>query len=314
VSGYLQRLFDRAAPVPPGAPDAMPAMPTASPVAAQDQRLHDPSLAAAIPPLPGADDDVQEPALDASDPLGQEMPGAAPPAADPVRRPVTDHDPAASRESFHTIERHVVSPTEPSWRITERTVMPTPPPASRGGEAPAERSAERSRSQDDMPPPNAPPPVTRSPAPDARPERRSETPAPLPGDESGRLEALAPQTPEQQARVTPAMPALQPPPYPEPRAAVREAEAAIPSAQAPIDIEPPPLPPPTLPSAVADSPEAEEPPRPTGQRPPVIERAVEPVRETPPAPRRQVTADSVSVIGSLARRRRTTTLFGLRRR
>jgi hypothetical protein len=74
------------------------------------------------------------------------------------------------------------------------------------------------------------------------------------------------------------------------------------------------MPPPALLSPLAGPPPAEEPPRPSPQRPPAGERTVEPVREEAPTPRPRVTAESASVIGPLMRRRRTATLFGLRRR
>jgi hypothetical protein len=311
VSGYLQRLFDRAAAVP-SQPVALPGGPSLSPVAEADQRLNDPALAGRFDLAAPFADDTGTPEAEAFASSGGTGARAAPSAAiapaPPSRTPSEPLAPPPAAAPADTALRPPASPEQapsrPAWR----------PPAV-GDVAPEDWVVE---------PEPTTAPLTRRPLPAAAPE-----PPPPPSRPSAQPAATAepPSTGAEPSRVAAASPAAPITPRPPVEPARRDAPAGRePRLEAYERIverretettttwvepaSPPPLPP--------LLPERETMPPPP-QAPQVVERTVvtsPPAAASPePAARlRPLTANEASLIGPLAKRRRALTLFGLRRR
>ena len=323
MSGYLQRLFDRsAAPAPRQsggtgrlAPHARPSMVSQSPVAAADQRLNDPSLAALIGATPQAGD--QGPV----EPVGEFVPPR--PVARDRRNTARDHlvrriGPVARQPSDPPDGLQPDQPTSPppmpeGDREPETAEMPAHPvpvnPAvadDQGPSSPIEDMSALTASVE----PSIPQPEPIRPAPPADPIPARAEP-----------EATAESIVERDA------PPIEPPPgepatvvefreTPVPAAPEPDAEQPDPAAEAPQRAEPPPkpeppAPPPPEPETIIVRMHAPAPaPRPAEHREP---ESAPPETIQPPRPRPRTAAEA-SVIGALPHRRRVRTLFGVRRR
>lgn len=325
MSGYLQRLVERAAPRPPpaapGLTETVPAGAVTSPLAALDQRLHDPALAAALLSPFAASAAEEGPDAGREDVAWRPQP---PPALFPGKLP-----------------RSAEVRAEPPARVAAAASPPAPPahngedmaPRREGSATFFERIVERSRhpafqepaasvgTRDAVVPP--PPPRAVPPSPQLRPDPAAERGAPPPAARPLEVEAKPaaprpqPSEPRSTGEPVPASPL--PPAVSSPVLPARQDSAPAPQPAMVIDVQPPPLPPPApLPptrSAAAPAPaaprkEVQASPRRTGEE----TRRSEPLRDERRAPRPPVSAEAVSLIGPLARRRRATTLFGLRRR
>lgn len=323
MTGLVQRLLDRAAPVPDAAGQAATVAPSASPLAAHDQRLgsglvDDAGLGIGAPDATRAEDTgtmwprvgagvaetrhvvADEAATDtASDPASEDPPRADPPADGPAPSmaapgPVLD-GPAPLAPQPHAMDR----PASPKAGNVDPDMTPSADPG-------APQVAEPARS--DLPP-------------DALPQsaRNGREPAP-----TGTATAPGHGVPAEPA------PVMITPDGPIPVEAGTHPDVTIvPPAADPVAVVPEPVessdapqPDATPRLAMPVAPAPHVPPATLPQDAPVPQtRIVERViRETPadtpdnPPPRGPLTADSVSKIGKLPDRRRVHTLFGRRRR
>ncbi len=329
MTGYLQRLLDRNAPAPaaPGAaggdaPVARPAMPSRSPIAAADQRLNDPNLAALIaaapPPRTG------ETGLFGPEPEASDYAPGHPTAkttgytersirrAGRIRDRRESETPSAPASQFGRAEPP--SPSEPpshtpqppaSQPIDELSEPVTPPPAA---PLPAEHPLRRLDVDIIRPPAEAPTPSDRTPSTSpetaAEPERPSAPDLRLVEDPDGGL-------PDVSA------------PRPTPPGLIEQADAAAPEPEQqstgeadPQTVEPPPLPVPPPPPRPEPETIVIEKTEPARQAAPAEQAKQEaappaPVERPRPGPK---TAAAASLIGPLPQRMRVRTLFGVRRR
>ncbi|WP_395788805.1 hypothetical protein [Aquimonas sp.] len=314
MSAYLQRLFDRAAPMAaPSLPSAVPAGPSLSPVALSDQRLNDPARAAQFDAATGFDS-----SLDASG-TTSELPPTGVDAGLPATPHVQSPEQARPQSAAVRSESALPAPVADAARVAADPIAPTQAPGLRPGVLDIEPG--------DLllpePPEAAEPVQTEPPAPvpravPATPDHDGARAAPAAAEHSERA-PLAPKP----------LPRRSPPPAPSVEArplplAVPRTEVAIttvtPTAQAdavqrPLQqAMPPPLQMPALP-ATEPSPEAPAAPSatPAARREPPT-AAPQPPAESPPPRVRPLSANEASVIGPLTPRQRALTLFGLRRR
>lgn len=328
MTGYLQRLLDRSqpAPAPSGAPGgdaplARPAMPSRSPIAAADQRLHDPALAGLIGMTPPAQGDEAhplgpEPGFGMSDPLerpsrrqgtADQHPtvpaerhgrrGTEAPPPDPTFRRSEVLDSATSTQPFRVESDETRPPDEPAAESAETQ----PPPV------PVEHPLRRLDVDFTLPPaePTPQPPPSPASAPD--PSQQTAKPA---APELRLVERSAPETRQvplsEQAR-SPA--STDTPPHP-----IEQQQAPI-TAETPHTAEPPPLPAPPPPSPDPETiiiEKTEPAPQVVRTEQPAPEaKPPEPVERPRPRPK---TAAAASLIGPLPQRMRVRTLFGVRRR
>ncbi len=314
MSAYLQRLFDRAMPAPPSASlaAALPAGPSLSPVAQADQRLNVPGLAdqlgvAAVgePLLESGPRDTEFLGpVDASAlaPLSPAQPRSrdritevstpdfTPSPAMPVDPPPAPAAPPALFRGVGTIDADdLVLPEQATPADTERTAQASPVPptslAPYGAEPTLAPKAEIASPQVIEP---------------ALPVRA--VPAPMPG-----LEPRSPASPTE-ARATESLaspPSIELPPQ-------VEAERPQAPADAPLQVQVPPL---RVPALETPEPAVVASPTHPAPRPSLPQPAPEPPRQqAQPTRPRPVSANEASVIGPLAARQRVHTLFGLRRR
>lgn len=316
-AGYLQRLLDRSVPggTNPVATEVVPSAPSASPIAQWDQRLNDPDLAAQLgygvfaglegdpderPPLAPTPEVFRPrlipraalPALDLSPPRPAE---AAPPPRSPLGRVEEAAHPAPASPAA-TI---APVPVRPSADSGERAIplLDVEPPAldmSRAEPRPTERIDE-------------PPAGAVSPVRPAMPE-----PLPAPPEVFAASVDDPPPSPVEAAPAVPA-PALtvaeptivRPEPAPSaPFTDRREDDLALALPPTPAPSEPP--------VAMRESPGAA---RETDPQPAPV-AAPTPTATPEPSARavRLMTAAAASVIGPLAPRARSVTVFGTRRR
>jgi hypothetical protein len=325
MSGYLQRLLDRAPPSAATAPaavaasapaNALPAGPSLSPVALADQRLNDPALLGQLGLPPVAESGFGEA------------------AEDPVSTPTSLQNPRRNGLDFSSGEptrSAFPKATEPApARADPRpqtTLEPAPAPELRAGRrAPTEIDTfDLLPPETEAPPAQAhvlaePAPPAKEPGPPAspaivevaeRPEQRAALAEPAPAHSTPEQESPTTQVEVEPPRPQP-MPAAKA--EAEPRGVATEIEQAarIVEVEPPPQREPAPLPPvletrisaPTPTPAPRTDVAAKQPPQ-----------ANEHSRETSApirgAPR---TAAAASIIGPLPMRPRALTLFGLRRR
>ncbi len=328
MTGYLQRLLNRSQPAsaPTASPGgdtsfAKPAMPSRSPIAAADQRLHDPALASLIGMTPpGQPSDPDLPAPEASFEAAAHRDSSGP-------RAVTEHDAIAPAnwQARRSEERPSPTPREaatsdgpvapsPTSADTSETAQPTAPAADSDEMQPAPAPVEHPlrRLDIDYPQPTAEAPMqpTSPPLP---------TPRPLPLPDTARRPVPEFRPVKERGSDTQNLPApelAQPlasadsPPHPAERH-----QASI-AAETQHTADPPPLPAPPPPPA--PEPETIIIER-TEPAPQVVrtEQSVpeakqpEPVERPRPQPK---TAAAASLIGPLPQRMRVRTLFGVRRR
>jgi hypothetical protein len=316
MSSYVQRLFDRAGATAASAPPLAlrPALPSQSPIAEHDQRLHDPDLSAALlgmPPLltedaASFDDDmpgatVARPAASAAVPRPRiarpepprivtqlPPPGMAPRtmpsrAAEPHPRADTGTSP---RQAAEPRPGATVSPVAPRPIVVAPSIPhPTPlkpqqrQPAEPTPPAPPSPRAATAPRPILIPPPAAPAPIPSPPEPVARPM----------------VEAAASLTPREAPPVV----------------SVRST-AAAPKLLEPLPLPPPEPLPPSEPARATQT-EARVRPEPT-QAAPVAQPVPAGRAEAAVARKTPATAEEASLIGRLTPRRRTHLIFGLRRR
>lgn len=313
MSSYLQRLLDRAAPVAPLAPSALPAGLSQSPISLSDQRLADPEFAGQFSPESA---DEAGPTADlpaAARPQDAASVAPAPKSVEqpkPFARSITpDPTPRAAEKPF-TPEpvvdgaRIEVQHPQPVGQISaDDLVLPDPkdeaadiisatsPQPSAPAEPPAPRIEQSGPVLVDPAPTNIPDAADQLVQTDINTPSEAHPPRPAP--------IAAPEIPA---------PALTTPPI--------EAKAPASAVETgPVEIMPPPVVVPALP----DTPpvEVRQPDRsPTAaaQRPKQDETAQPPTAPTPPRQNRPTTARAASIIGPLTPRRQALTLFGLRRR
>lgn len=307
---YLQRLYDAAGGTV-AAVEARPAQRSSSPLLAVDQRLASPAYAASfLLGLPGSADPDASPAPE-PDLLTLPAPG---------RR---DPTPAPDQEPVRVPAPRPVPPATPRHQDQQRVVAsPTPSPVAEP--EPVRRPPASPHETVAAPTPAAPTDVAPVPAPvrvETRPvvERvvRHEPPDPVVAEPQTVLRAEAPSG---------RMPTAQP--RPDPPHPSAPARARRPAATAPPMVRPAPaavidpLPPPPLPRAVEptdldvqvrrlvrEAMAGEGAPRRTSR-----DRQEGAVAEPVPSASPARTAEAMSVIGSLDRPARATTLYGLRLR
>lgn len=317
MSAYLQRLFDRAMPVPPSArmPSAAPAGPSLSPVAQADQRLNVHGLIDQLGLAPSSD--LPTEGLTAADiPVPEQHPLA--PASEPSR----DRAPSARAEVPSARADALVAAPEAAATHVHASfeTAPTLPPPGVGHIEPGDlvlpEDAPSTRS--DVAEPATPQLIPLPLADRSRPAQA----------ERSAVEDLVPATlaPVVLPRPTEAEPArAEPPKAPEP--ALRTQPLASPLAPAAVlapvpkpqlePVAPPQVQP--LPLRIPD-PEAPAAPvvaRPATAAPPLFPPqpdGVPPPRETRPVRPKPISANEASIIGPLTPRQRTHTLFGMRRR
>jgi hypothetical protein len=282
-AAYLQRLLDRAAALPAApARQVMPAGATLSPVAAADQRLHDPALAAQFGFLPGDAD-----AAAAGEFSGAEM-GAAPVQAVPFR--------ADSRAAPAGQPPDVAAPSRPAARPA------SPPPVGHVF------AADFLPTEDAAPAPATPVPSPAATAQDVRP------PAPLSPTSTAAVPAVTLTTvglpPVVRETVSEGTPAREPAPVAWPQAPRWETRPLepVPAMPAPGEMRPIAPAPPPLPAPYA---------APARASPVPVRPEAQPIPPAPEPPRgntRPAMAAEASIIGPLSPRPRAVTLFGLRRR
>lgn len=316
-AGYLQRLLDRS--VPSGtkavATEAVPSAPSASPIAQWDQRLNDPDLAAQLGygVFAGFEGDPDAPPLLTPTPEGfRPRPiRPAPPAFDLSPPRVAEAPPPPSPPPGRVEEAAHPVPASPAATVAP---VPVPPPADWGGRAiplldvepPAHdlsRTEPRPSARVDEPPAGAVSPV--------RPALPDPWPAP-------------PEVFAAPAYDPPPSPVEAPAPAPAPALVVAEPTIArpAPAPAAPftdrweddLALALPPTPAPPDPPVTMREPPAAV----TATDPRPAPATATPTTTTPePSPPRAVrpmTAAAASVIGPLAPRARSMTVFGTRRR
>jgi hypothetical protein len=314
MSAYLQRLFDRAAPMAaPSLPGALPAGPSLSPVALSDQRLNDPARAAQFDATPGFDS-----SMDATGPIS-DLPPTGADAGLPATTQAQSTQQARPQPATTPSEIALPRPVADAARVAAEPVAPTHAPRLRPGVLDIEpgdlllpeppTAAEPVQAEPAMPVPRAAP---ATPAHDATPA------APVAADHSERPPLAPPPRPLPSPPPAPAVEA-RPLPLALPRAEVAittvtptaRADAVQPPLQ---EAMPPPLRVPALP-ATEPSPEATAAPSaaPAARRE-APATTPQPPAESPPPRIRPMSANEASVIGPLAPRQRALTLFGLRRR
>ncbi len=328
MSGYLQRLLDRTAPAisPAATADtsrARPAFASQSPIAAADQRLNDPSLAALIGAAPPADSG--EAGL-----FGGEAAGVPDRRSETPARPrkETPRDTADNRRDTKTqggafqvpsVTRPALGEGGAKQAFSDDPVRPdtTPPTAAphdrdqHGAPPPAAADATSehpaaTEPSGDIARPSDEPQLAKVPTP-VRPDRlvppvlRIVERQPMPAPE------VTPTEPVEPARSPDAEDPSEPPvgaPLPEARS------------EAPQTVEPPPLPTPPAPppvepaTVIVQMPPPAPPPLQVEQRQP---ESAPPEPAQPPRPRPRTAAEA-SVIGALPLRRRVRSLFGVTRR
>ena len=321
MSTYLQRLFSRAA-APVAAPAlsaAAPATRIASPVAERDQRLALPEFSAAVM----SPDAWPEGIDDGATPETGFAPPRMPPARDIRETRVVElfrRDPAPARETAPPPAARTAEPAtapavaERDFALPRHAAEPVPSPA-------AESLAPREMFHDADVPAAAPAPQPPAPM----PRQRGETERPAERPELRRAERPA----EPSLRQRPDLPGtVEPAPAPRPAEEIRPFVLPEPAVSLPAT-EPAPRPVTTAEPAarrVETTVEVERPPAETAREPaaqPAVSpapRAAEnaaansaPKPAAPSAPR-PLTAEAASVIGPLPIRRRTLSIFGMRRR
>ena len=333
MSGYLQRLLDRAAmapvaPVVAGTQDALPAGLSQSPVAAMDQRLSDPDFADREAGEFGEPRDVEQPdvaniggvaqqireapqPVDAQAPQQMQMAEAAEridaprrgQTREPEQQPVPKADPIdVSAEHPLPVgqvqSEDLVLPDEPPKDAIHSADPPEPKPAKPVEHAPPQAVAVEANEATADNHAIAEPPSAKSQPDTTRPER---TPIEVPqADIIDRAVEPAPINRPDPVADTPLV----------------TAETAQTQTPAPVQLaEPPKIVVPPLPEA-APQPQPVQSTAPAST-PNSIEKPADPV--APPAPpsartNRPMTAADASIIGPLPQRRRALTLFGNRRR
>jgi len=320
MSGYLQRLYERAtAPPAPGLPGMHPAMPSRSPVAEADQRLNDPALAAVLigrpPPRVAPEEQAAFDAEIVPEPFTAPMEESPLPPCRAASRPLSQtwpdpHAglPAQSEPLSVGAPRATPRPREPQLPPAKPPEASEPKPSMT---SPETARRERPRPADDpstSPPParkvSAEPRQTREPAPSPAMPKEHEMPL--------RRPPPRPHEPENAPALRrSAPPTISPQPL-ETAPAVGLVEP-LPHTPAPARLVPAPLP---APPAIVDEPAPAVPsaaPRSEAKR---AETVITPPAAAPEAPRvkRPATAEAASRIGPLAPRRRAHLIFGLRRR
>lgn len=316
MSGYLQRLYDRAAAAPIAVP--LPAAASLSPIAQADQRLTVPEIGEAL--MTGAPLPVQDDAWDEATP-------DEPVAASDTSMGRAAHPPAPRRRAREQTRapQPAADPPAPSAREEEAAQIPRPAapivdasaaqpsPFARIGaiaptdfELPAEPTDAMPAPIPSTPAPAATPPGTQSAlSPEAKPVRAPTTtsaaPVPLP---SPSIAASATPVDTQPIEERDEAAVAQPASAPESTQQQPQVEPIAPRVAAPV-------PPPEAPPVSAPTPTRNQPP----PRQPVPQR-VEVLRpsDAPAKPPRPLTANEASVIGPLPIARRSAMLFGVRRR
>lgn len=319
MSGYLQRLLDRAAPAPATAPGALPAGLSQSPVSLSDQRLNDPGFADRFEPSSGSDAGF---AVASGTEAPARAPGrtrARPPAPD-VPTLAMDRGPhlAPPAAPVQTAAPPVPAPSEPAPALPPfphpiSHIAPDdlvlPDPVTDAGDGPVQAN---------------PTPVPERPAAAATPTRAEAAPTdptslepastatPPASDALGTMPEVTPFPPRPRADPTGADPA--PEPVPAPNAQLETGPQLV-KPRVPAEVTPPPVVAPALPDPPVVAPRQ---PVPASARQPVKIDEAEPRAEAsaPSSERRNrpMTAADASIVGPLTPRRRTVTLFGLRRR
>ncbi len=308
MSGYLQRLFDRAAGA--AVPQPAPAGASQSPIAAADQRLNDPVLAGLFGLMSPAEPEGS--IAEAGDAPGRTSPSprrdsaVAPPIVEPADPSPLRSTPAVAPESVAAAPAAppptaVAAPPHALGRVAADDLVLPAPPVATPLEPPVSPPPPASVAEPPTPTPKAAQPADNRLATAAPvPARPAESPPPPPFAATSAM----PPAPAPVAATSPEIPSPDP----------QMVTSTTPPAMAQL-LRPPPLPPPP---ATAEAP----PPQPAPAAAPTPPRsAPEPQRaesrerrDTPPAPRRPMTAAQASQIGPLSAEPRTITLFGLRRR
>jgi hypothetical protein len=324
MSGYLQRLLDRAPPRAAPAPVAaasrpasvLPAGPSLSPVALADQRLNDPSMLdqLGLPPV-----------VDSSFGENAEEPSNAPaPALSPLHTGPGSH----AGEPARTTPPQAAEPAPVRAELRpESSPEPAPEPAPR----PSRRAPSEIDAFDLLPPETESPPAHAQAVAEPTPPAEVAAPPvnPAKAEIAKRLEVQALSAEPAPAQALPAQesrtprievepPRPQPMPAPDAEAQPRAAAAQIEPAARSVDVEPPPQRPPApLPPALEtriaepETTQVLKPDKPRKGEAEPVQREPEKTAPTRSAPR---TAAAASIIGALPARPRALTLFGLRRR
>ncbi len=314
MSAYLQRLFDRAMPAPPSASlaAALPAGPSLSPVAQADQRLNVPGLADQLGVAA-----VGEPLLE-SGPRDTDFLGPVDASATATLSPAQPR----SQDRITEVSTPEFAPS-PAMQVDPQPAPAAPPALFRGvgtidaddlvlpeqaAPADTERMAQASPVLPTSPAPQRAEPTLAPKAEIASPQVIEPAlpvravPAPMPG-----LEPRSPASPTE-ARATESLaspPSIELPPQ-------VEAERPQAPADAPLQVQVPPL---RVPALETPEPAVVASPTHPAPRPSLPQPAPEPPRQqAQPTRPRPVSANEASVIGPLAARQRVHTLFGLRRR